>query len=71
MSDPHHPAPKSGGGLGKALGGVILLFIVIFSEIIAAFADQIGYLFQMMKMNAGPILGILGTVFVLSSIKKK
>lgn len=82
MSDAHHPAPKSGGGLGKAFGGVLLLLIVIFSELISLFADQIGHLlqvltyqagafFQVMKMNAGPILGIVGALLLFSAAKKK
>jgi putative Mn2+ efflux pump MntP len=81
MSDAHHPAPKSGGGLGKAFGGVLLLLIVVFSGLISAFTDQIGhflqtltyqvgYVFQVMKMNAGPILAIVGAVLIFRSMKK-
>ncbi len=69
-------APKSGGGsksegnkIGPA-GILIIILIVVFSGLIGVLTDQIGNLFQVMKMNTGPILGIIALVLFLRATKK-
>jgi hypothetical protein len=74
MSDPVKPAaagkPSGDGGVGKAWGFAILAIVVVFSGVIGILGDQIGHLFQIMRMNAGPILGIAAVAFLMKGSKK-
>ncbi len=65
------PAPKKEEGLslGKVAGFAILGVFLVFSGVLSFLANQIAHLFQVMKMNAGPILGIAAAVLLFMGLK--
>ena len=71
MSDPHKEPAKgeSHGGIG-VVGIVIILLVIVFSGVIPVLTNQIGGIFQMAKLNAGPILGILAALLIWFGMKK-
>ncbi len=77
----HHPPSGGGSKLGNAWGLAILAIVVIMSGAIAMLGSQLGAFFQaltaslanflqVMKMNAGPLLGLVALILIFLAMKK-
>lgn len=65
-----HSSPK-GGGLGKVVGIVLLVVLVVYSNVIGALSSQLGAFLSMLYRNSGATLSIVAAVLLFRFFAKK
>lgn len=65
-----HGHGGGGGGPGTAWMYAILFIVIVFSGVILAFTNQLGAFLQMLRTYGGPLLIIVGLIWLFRSTKK-
>lgn len=57
-----------GGGMGKVWVWLIVVIIVMLTGLLGYLTDSLNSFFQMVRFNFGPILMLIGAIWILSAI---